>query len=122
MTSDVHQDVHDAFNRFVDASVAYFQFSDRSLQLQQEYNGIPESSSLECPEGENRAQSFDVNEFQMQQLMQVSKINQKKCVLDAFVAKGKNAKGGKHHVHAKKLHNPTPSKSPIVPDNDDGLL
>jgi hypothetical protein len=115
---DVHQDVHDAFNRFVDASVAYFQFSDRSVQLQHEYDDIPEPSAANH-ERENKAPPFDVNEYQMKLLVNESKLNQKKCVLDAFVSKGRS---GKHHMHAKKIHDPRPSRTTGEPDNDGGLL
>lgn len=121
--ADVHQDVHDAFNRFVDASVAYFQFSDRSVQLQQEYDGIPDPDDTNGPsERENPAQPFDVQGYQMQQLVHDSQINKKKCVLDAFVTKGKHARSNAHRSVAKKMQNAKPSKAAGEPDNDGGLL
>ena len=120
--ADVHQDVHDAFNRFVDASVAYFQFRDRSAQLQQEYDGIPEPDDVQGPERANEAQPFDVHGYQVQQLVHDSQINKKTCVLEAFVAKGKHARSNAHRSVAKKMHNAKPSKANGELENDDGLL
>ena len=87
---DVHQDVHDAFNRFVDSSIAFFRFSDRNSQLQKEYDGLlPNTeydlSSVPINDKQQQHIPFDVTKFQIEQAVG----NEKTCTLDTFIHKNK---------------------------------
>ena len=97
---DVHQDVQDAFNRFVDSSIAFFRFSDRNSQLQKEYDGLiphndsPPNSDIHDQHNHN---PFDVTKFQIEQAVG----NEKTCTLDTFISKRNN-----HRHPPTNLNNP----------------
>lgn len=86
---DIHQDVQEAFNRYVETCVTYFQFIDRSNELQKEYDGMQTTPDNENAKAENEA--FNVEQYQMNELLNQDHEKKKKCTLDLFVNKHKNA-------------------------------
>ena len=86
---DIHQDVQEAFNRYVETCVTYFQFIDRSNELQKEYDGMQTLPDNESAKAETNA--FNVEQYQMNELLNQDHQKKKKCTLDLFVHKHKNA-------------------------------
>ena len=87
---DIHQDVQEAFNRYVETCVTYFQFIDRSNELQKEYDGMQTLPDHESTNAKAENDAFDVEQYQMNELLNQDHEKKKKCTLDIFVNKHKN--------------------------------
>lgn len=86
---DIHQDVQEAFNRYVETCVTYFQFIDRSNELQKEYDGMQTLPNDKSAKAETN--TFDIEQYQMKELLNQDNEKKKKCTLDLFVNKHKTA-------------------------------
>ena len=78
-------EVEDAFNRYADACITYFQFIDRNVELQKEYDGIADESPEVSADIKN-PESYDVNATNKI----IMNTPSKKCTLDSFVNKPDN--------------------------------
>lgn len=94
-------EVEDAFNRYADACITYFQFIDRNVELQKEYDGIADESPEVSADIKN-PESYDVNATNKI----IMNTPSKKCTLDSFVNKPDNK----------------PKKMPVKRLPDDELL
>lgn len=96
---NIHQDVQDAFNRYLETSLTYFQFIDRSNELQKEYDGMQTNNTLI-----NETHTpFDLQKFQMEEILHQDNEKNKKCTLDLFVNKHKSTTHNKKIPTVKRL-------------------
>ena len=95
-------EVDDAFNRYADACITYFQFIDRNVKLQKEYDGIAAEETPENTVENPEDIPYDVNATNKI----IMNTPSKKCTLDSFVNKPDNK----------------PKKMPVKRLSDDELL